>query len=309
MIDKAKQVILEGGTVIFPTETVYGLGANALNEDAVKKIFEIKKRPLSHPLIVHSHCKETAFKFAKNIPQKAHILADKFWPGPLTILLEKNELIPAIVTANKTSIALRVPNNKIAIELLKLAGVPIAAPSANEFSTLSPTRFEHLNLKADYALEGEASEVGIESTIISFLEETPKILRPGGISKEQIEKVIGKVDSADNGSETIAPGMLKHHYAPKTKLVLYSDHLRKEDLTDFCALKVLEKQNNILNLPEKVLSQNNSYAEAAANLFDTLYKIDKENWKGVIVYLAEEKDLGVGINDRLRKAAESFIQQ
>jgi L-threonylcarbamoyladenylate synthase len=305
---EAVKIILEGGTVIFPTETVYGLGANALNAEAVKKIYALKKRPLSHPLIVHCSSKEEAFKLAKNIPKKAFDLADKFWPGPLTLLLEKNEIIPNVVTANKPSIALRVPSHKIALEFLKLAGVPIAAPSANEFSTLSPTHTKHLNLSADYILEGEASEVGVESTIVSFLEGTPRILRPGGVSREQIEEVIGKVEVATDKSAPITSGMLKHHYAPKTKLILYEDRLKEKNLDGFCILKVLGSQKNSLNLPEKVLSQKNSYSEAAANLFETLHQIDKEQWKGVIVFLAEEKDLGSAINDRLRKAAASFIQ-
>jgi len=221
-IKKAASLLSQGNVVAIPTETVYGLAANAFDEKAVAKIFEIKGRPNYNPLIVHIKSIEDLNMIAQKIPQKAYQLAQKFWPGPLTLILPKKNNIPSIVTANKNTVGIRIPSHPIALELLNEIDFPIAAPSANPFGYISPTTSFHvqkqLGTKIPFILDGGMCEKGIESTIIGFEDGEPILYRLGSLSIEAIENNIGTVKiKFDTDSSPEAPGMLKKHYSPNTK--------------------------------------------------------------------------------------------
>ncbi|MCB0751821.1 MAG: threonylcarbamoyl-AMP synthase, partial [Ignavibacteriae bacterium] len=226
-INSAVQVLKDGGLVAFPTETVYGIGANGFDPIAVAKIFEVKKRPAFNPLILHISSIEMLDKVAEYSNSKIKFLIDKFWPGPLTLILPKKEIVPYIVTSGLETVAVRMPNNKVALELISKLGKPIAAPSANSFSRLSPTKAEHvvnqLGENIDIILDGGNCQVGVESTIIEILEDKQLILRPGGIPTEEIEKAIGKLSGSENVINPNSPGQLKIHYAPKIPIKFYSE--------------------------------------------------------------------------------------
>lgn len=224
-IQKAAKIIKNGGLVAFPTETVYGLGANVFNTNALKKIFKAKCRPFDDPLIVHIADKNDIFKLAKRIPNKTLKLINKFWPGPLTIIVEKSKLVPKIVTAGLKTVAIRMPNNKIALEIIKQSGVPIAAPSANSFSKPSPTSARHvfndLKNKIPLIIDGGETQIGLESTIVSLSKRHPIILRPGKITSQEIAKIFGKIEIFSGATnKALAPGMKYKHYAPNAHVVL-----------------------------------------------------------------------------------------
>lgn len=220
-IDQAAELLRNGRLVVFPTETVYGLGANALDPAAVARIFEAKGRPLTSPLIVHVSSIEMARELAAVWPPQAQALAEHFWPGPLTIIVPKAAQVPDLVTAGLPSVGLRIPAHPLALELLGAAGIPLAAPSANRFTQLSPTTAEHvresLGDRVDMILDGGPCTVGIESTVISLAGEMPKILRPGLISQTDIETVIGPVET---GMGAESPGQHPKHYSPRTPVIL-----------------------------------------------------------------------------------------
>ena len=227
-IREASEIIKCGGTVVFPTETVYGLGANALNEDAVKKIFIAKGRPQDNPLIVHVADKDIS-SYVKEVPEVAQKLINEFWPGPLTVILEKKDIIPDVTSANLGSIGIRMPNNEVALELIKEAKVPIAAPSANISGRPSPTDVkrcvEDLDGRVDYILGGEISDVGVESTIVDCTVNPPLVLRPGGITLEMLKSICNEIELdmglLEKNNKNLcpkAPGMKYKHYAPKAKV-------------------------------------------------------------------------------------------
>ena len=227
-IEEAGAIIRDGGTVAFPTETVYGLGANALDEEAVKKIFIAKGRPQDNPLIVHV-CSKNISELVKEVPEVAQRMIDKFWPGPLTIILEKNDIIPNMTSANLNTVGIRMPSSEIALKLIELSKRPIAAPSANISGRPSPTEVERciedLNGKVDYIIGGESSDIGVESTIIDCTVNPPLVLRPGGITLEMLKEIDSniEIDSALKSKPTEnfkpkAPGMKYRHYAPKAHL-------------------------------------------------------------------------------------------
>ena len=226
-IKEAAECIKKDGIVAFPTETVYGLGANALKADCVKKIFEAKGRPQDNPLIIHVASKEID-KYVKNVPEVAKKLMDKFWPGPLTLILEKRDIVPMRTSANLNTIGIRMPNNKVALELIKESGVPIAAPSANISGRPSPTTIdvcvEDLKGKVDYIIGGEKCDVGLESTIVDCTVEPPLVLRPGGITLEMLRTIREDIEidkgllRNDSDFKPKAPGMKYRHYAPNAKL-------------------------------------------------------------------------------------------
>jgi len=236
-LETAAEILRNGGIVAFPTETVYGLGANALDETAVAKIFAAKGRPSDNPLIVHISERDDVHKVACEVSETAKMLMDKFWGGPLTLVLKRQDCVPDIVTAGLDTVAVRMPSNKIALEIIRLAGVPIAAPSANISGKPSPTAFEHvkhdLNGRVDSIVDGGSCDVGLESTVIDMTREVPVILRPGGVSREQIEGVIGEIDfitneELDRVTNSInravpAPGMKYKHYSPNAKVVICRD--------------------------------------------------------------------------------------
>lgn len=305
-IEKAKQILQNGGLVAIPTETVYGLAASALDTKAVLKIFEAKQRPHFDPLIIHTDCMEKARNWVAAFPQWAQQLAEKFWPGPLTLLLPKKN-IPDIVTSGLETVAVRVPDHKLTLELLRSIDFPLAAPSANPFGYVSPTTPQHvaqqLEEKVDYILDGGACEVGIESTIVGMEDGRLCVFRLGGLAVEEIEKVVGKVDLRLNlSSDPKAPGMLKHHYAP-AKALFIGDI--KGLMARFAGKRigVISFTADYAGAEVKVLSRRADLGEAAQNLFAAMRELDAS---AVDVILAEEfpdSFLGRAINDRLRRAA------
>lgn len=296
--------VKNGGLVIFPTETVYGLGANALDKEAVKKIFEAKERPTYDPLIVHIPSLKYIDMVVSDFPEKAKKLAEKFWPGPLTMILPKNPQIPNLVTSNLNSVGVRIPSHKIALEFLEKAQVPVAGPSANKFGYISPTNSSHLSdleSSVDYILEGGECNIGLESTIISLMN-TPTILRKGYIGKSEIEEVIGKVEvKINSSSKPEAPGMLEKHYAPKTKMEIYSPS--KSYSGDIAFLAFGDNTPDI-NFKEVLnLSESGSFSEAAENLYNYMRKLDNGNFELILASYLPEDSVGSAINDKLKRAS------
>jgi len=291
--------------VAFPTETVYGMGADATNDQAVAKIFETKQRPSFNPLIVHVKNKQQASEFAE-FNDLANQLSSAFWPGALTLVLNRkmNAKLSLLTTAGLDTVAVRVPNHPVAQSLLAAANVPIAAPSANLSGTISPTQADHVDGQfkgsstLNMVLDGGSCVVGLESTIVDVSGDTPTLLRPGGLAREDIEAVIGPL--AINASEDIiAPGQLKSHYAPSIPLRMNvkADDLRPgESLLGFGA----DVPTDTLNL-----SPTANLVEAAANLFAMMRILDKPDSQGIAVMPIPNEGLGVAINDRLKRASAS----
>ncbi|MEW6377743.1 MAG: L-threonylcarbamoyladenylate synthase [Thermodesulfobacteriota bacterium] len=314
VIHQAAEIIKRGGIVAFPTETVYGLGADAFNPLAVARIFEVKKRPYFDPLIVHVAHPVDLEKLVVEILADAKKLINRFWPGPLTVVLLKREDVPDIVTAGLSTVAVRMPNHPIALSLIKLADCPIAAPSANPFGYLSPTTAEHvreqLGDQVDLILDGGPCPVGVESTIISFLEKRPRLLRPGGVSLEEIESLIGKVEiSPGEESKPSAPGMLARHYAPRTPIVL---DWSEKDLISYKDKKIgflafQEPRNCLKSNPIEVLSKRGDLREAAANLFAAIRQLDALKLDLILAEPVPEVGLGRAIMDRLRRASHPIV--
>jgi L-threonylcarbamoyladenylate synthase len=305
-LDRAVDVLLHGaGLVAFPTETVYGLGADALNPRAVARIFEAKNRPTFDPLIVHVAGIDDALELVVSLPDDARRLAERFWPGPLTLVLEKRSLVPDIVTAGQSTVAVRVPAHPIALELLMRSQIPIAAPSANRFGSVSPTRAEHVEEQlgdaVDVILDGGPCSVGVESTIISLAHGRPLLLRPGGTALEDIEAIVGRVEApGPEEMRSASPGRLSKHYATRTPLLLG-------------AADVSGKRAGLLTLTEpedatpyraiEVLSPTGDLQEAAANLFAAMRRLDHAELDVIIATPVPEVGLGRAIMDRLRRAA------
>jgi L-threonylcarbamoyladenylate synthase len=307
-IRQAAEIIRQGGIVVFPTETVYGLGADAYNPLAVARVFEAKERPYFDPLIVHIEHPAHLRKLVKEIPSSAKKLTERLWPGPLTVVLRKEGNIPDIVTAGLPSLAVRMPDHPIALSLIKESKCPIAAPSANPFGYLSPTTAEHvreqLGDRVDLILDGGPCSVGVESTIVSLLEDGPRLLRPGGVSLEEIESIIGKVEIGSTTAHPSAPGMLLRHYAPRTPIVLDWDekHLDayKDKRTGFLAFQ--EPVHFLKFQHIEVLSKKADFREAAANLFSAIRRLDALELDLILAEAVPETGLGRAIMDRLRRA-------
>jgi len=308
-IQKAVEALNKGEIVAIPTETVYGLAANIYNEQALKAIFSTKKRPAFNPLIVHIESINHLEKVAKNIPEIAYRLANAFWPGPLTLILEKQPEILDLVTAGKTTVGVRVPNHPVTLQLLSELDFPVAAPSANPFTGISPTTaqhvFDYFEKDLNVILDGGPCQNGVESTIVGFDSETVILYRHGAIAIEAIEKVVGQIEQVTSSSEIVAPGMLKLHYAPKT-LTLFTNDLAN-DLQKYKGQKVglVLFQNSIATLPElqqEVLSQKGSLEEAAQNLYAAFHRLDAQNLDFILVEKMPNHGLGKTINDRLSRA-------
>ena len=325
-LEQASRIIYNGGTVAFPTETVYGLGANALNEEAVCKIFEAKGRPQDNPLIVHVACKNID-NLVKEVPDIAKELIDKFWPGPLTIILKKKDIIPNRTSANLNSIGIRMPSNEIALKLIELSGSPIAAPSANISGRPSPTDVERciedLNGKVDYIIGGDKSDVGVESTIVDCTVFPPVVLRPGGITLEMLKDVCNDItiDKAIQGKPDAnlkpkAPGMKYRHYAPKAKLQIIKGNKEKtiEKIKEIVenynenqkkvAILSTEELSSRFPLGEIItLGSEKNLSDIARNLFEALRKCDDLNVDFILCQAFEEDGVGLAIMNRLNKAA------
>ncbi|WP_372947892.1 L-threonylcarbamoyladenylate synthase [Mariniphaga sp.] len=305
---KAAQIIKDGGIVAFPTETVYGLGAGVFNTKAIEKIFRIKERPFFDPLIVHiSEIKQLEL-LVKKVDENILKLAEKFWPGPLTIVTEKNENVPDLVTANLPTVAVRMPNHRAALQLIQQAGTPIAAPSANKFGRLSPTNAKHVlkQLKnIDFIIDDGNTEVGIESTVISLNREGFTLLRPGVISKQDLSAVIRYTDNKffiqERGLQS--PGLLKSHYSPKVPLYILGEE--KVNLSNkkigFLTFGANKEKNN--QLVTENLSPTKNLKEAATKLYEALHKLEESGVELIIAEPVPETGIGIAIMDRLRKAA------
>lgn len=314
MIDQdlilAKKLLEKDEVIAIPTETVYGLAGNAFSESAVKKIFEIKKRPFYNPLIVHIASIDKLNTVAKNIPEIAYQLAEIFWPGPLTLILEKKDIIPNWVTGGKNTVAVRVPNHSLTLKLLDSLSFPLAAPSANPFGTISPTQAVHVENyfkdQVKLVLDGGSCENGMESTIIGFENNKVILYRHGAISIEKIESITDQlVLNTYQDSTPIAPGMLTKHYAPKTKTIATLD--LKNEIIEFSNFKigVVAYQNIEIDKNKytvKILSENGNMEEAARNFYSALHQLDKENLDIIIIEKFPDNSVGRTINDRINRA-------
>ncbi len=305
-IQQAAHLLQNGGLVGIPTETVYGLAANGLDKEAVLKIFAAKKRPSFDPLILHS-TQEKIFNWASEVPAEAKILAEAFWPGPLTLVLSKAYTVPFEVTSGLNTVGLRVPKHPLTLELLKLLEFPLAAPSANPFGYISPTTAQHvvnqLGEAVDYVLDGGACQVGIESTIVGFEDGKPVIYRLGGLTLEAIEEVIGPVKVQINqASNPKAPGMILVHYAPKTPLVLVEDFSEVAD-DELTAYMLFGESLDIAGERQFYLSESGDFFEAAARLYALMRQLDAMNFSRIVAKRLPEQSLGLAINDRLYRAS------
>ena len=325
-IEEAGKVIRNGGTVAFPTETVYGLGANALDDEAVKKIFIAKGRPQDNPLIIHVSTKEIS-GLVKDVPEVAQKIIDKFWPGPLTVILEKKDIIPNVTSANLNTIGIRMPNSEIALKLIELAERPIAAPSANISGRPSPTEVERcvedLNGRVDYIIGGESSDIGVESTIVDCTVNPPLVLRPGGITLEMLKEINPEIEldkalksKPNDDFKPKAPGMKYKHYAPNAHLKIIKGKNEKtieiineivenyiEKGNDVAILTTNENLNKFNNGKVISLGSENDLKEIAKNLFEALRKCDDLGVQYILCQGFEENGVGLAIMNRHNKAA------
>ncbi|WP_420149784.1 L-threonylcarbamoyladenylate synthase [Spirosoma sp.] len=304
----AKKLLEAGNVIGIPTETVYGLAGNALNPDAVLKIFQVKNRPSFDPLIVHTDSIHKLDQLVTAFPEAALRLANAFWPGPLTLLLPKHDLVPDLVTAGLPTVAVRIPNHSLTSNLLRSLDFPLAAPSANPFGYISPTTAQHvadqLGAQIPYVLDGGPSNVGIESTIVGFENNKAVVFRLGGLALEQIEQLIGPVAVRTHStSNPKAPGMLSSHYAPRKPLILLSAGESPDPDERAGALVFREPFGGLQNDYQLVLSPTGDPNEAAKNLFAYLRALD--NLPIDIIYAEPLPNVGLGwaMNDRLRRAS------
>jgi L-threonylcarbamoyladenylate synthase len=332
LIEIAAEIIRKGGLVAFPTETVYGLGANALNSDAVLHLYEAKRRPLDNPPIVHVAEKTDVASLVEQVPHKAKLLIDKFWPGPLTLVLKRSLKVPKITTAGLDTVAVRMPIHPVAAALIKVSGLPIAAPSANLSGKPSPTTAEHvyedLNGRIDAILDGGATNIGVESTVVDLSADPPMLLRPGGLPFEALKKVLPDLvlhpfvesEKELSAEKVRSPGMKHKHYAPKAPVILVEGHL------DVVVDKVKELSENSRCEGKRVgvlatdetqrsykadvvmsLGTRRNIATIAANLFSLLREVDAKGVDVIIVEGVPPEGLGLAIMNRLRKASGYHI--
>ncbi len=317
----AAEEIKKGNLVAFPTETVYGLGADVLNEKAVAKIFQAKGRPFNDPLIAHIADIKELYRLSKQVPPVALKLAKAFWPGPLTLVLKKSELVSGIVTAGLDTVAIRMPEDNIALSLIREAKTPIAAPSANLFGRTSPTTAQHvaddLDGKIEMIIDGGKTRVGVESTVLDITTRPVQVLRAGGISVEKLKEVIGQVKISKELEKGFrSPGRLNSHYSPQAKLILVEKKgdTQVEEIRKLASKYIAqgfkvgimakeENRNKYNGFEVKVIGKGTELEICATNLFSTLRSFDKEGFEIIIAEGLEEHDLGLAIMERLRKAA------
>ncbi len=311
-ISKAVEILKNEGVVGIPTETVYGLAGNSYSEKAIRKIFEVKQRPLFNPLIVHIHSIEQLDEIVSEFPAKAQLLANTFWPGSLTLILKKNPSFPDLITAGKDTVAVRIPNHPVTLKLLKELSFPLAAPSANPFNRISPTNALHVESyfknSIHMVLEGGDCMNGLESTIIGFENNEPILYRLGSISIEEIENVVGIIDVKNNKEKAPnAPGMLAKHYSPKTKTYLTNDiekfitnyEDRRIGLVSFSEAITASNIKHV-----EILSKSGDLKEAASKLYRALHVLDDLNLDMIVAQRFPDFDLGKSINDRLERATK-----
>lgn len=310
-MERAALILRSGGLVAFPTETVYGLGADALNAAAVARIYSVKRRPRFDPLIVHVSHLESLEPLVKTDSGLVRKLAEAFWPGPLSLVLPKKDIVPDIVTAGLPTVAVRIPNQRVALKLIELSGRPIAAPSANLFGRISPTTAAHvaafLPPQVEMILDGGPCRIGVESTILSLADdECPVLLRPGGVPLEDLQRLVGEIRLPDPANKKItAPGMLPSHYAPRTPLRILSqavspDHFsgKRIGLLAFKEPGDATKYHSV-----EILSRTGDVAEAAVNLFAALHRLDTDGLDLILAESVPETGIGFAVADRLRRAA------
>ena len=325
----AARALREGKLVAFPTETVYGLGANALNPDAVKRIYEAKGRPSDNPLIVHIAEVSKLNELILEIPDTAVTLIEAFWPGPLTLVFKRSDRVPDIITAGLDTVAVRMPDSIIAQKLIREAGVPVAAPSANLSGRPSPTTYKHviedLSGRIEYIIDGGPCQVGVESTVLDVTTKIPIILRPGGITLEMLEKVLEKVDTDSvlevrGDLKPRSPGMKYRHYSPKAEMILISGEtdsvvekikqLIKDSSEKGLNVGVLTSFENAHQYNADVVVKAGSIKapnQIAAGLYDSLRTFDEKNVDIIYSETFEEKGIGRAIMNRLRKASSGKI--
>jgi L-threonylcarbamoyladenylate synthase len=331
-IQIAAQIIQNGGLVAFPTETVYGLGADALNPEAVLALFEAKKRPLDNPPIVHVADSIEVYKLVQEVPKKAELLMEKFWPGPLTLVFKRSSIVPSVTVAGLDTIAIRMPKHKVALALIKQSRLPIAAPSANLAGKPSPTTAKHvyedLNGRIDAILDGGATNIGVESTVVDLTVDPPTILRPGGASFESLKKVLGdvKLHPFVQAEEELplekirSPGMKHKHYAPKAEVILVEGNVaaiiaKVKELAEFYRLKgskvgiLATDETQTAYIADVVVSMGSRFnlEVVAQNLFRLLREVDAENVDVIIAESVSSEGLGLAIMNRLRKASGYHI--
>lgn len=312
-IQKAIAILSAEKLVAIPTETVYGLAGNIFSEKAIKSIFETKKRPFFNPLIVHIPSIDALENIVSYVPEKAKLLADAFWPGSMTLVLKKQSVIPDLITAGKDTVAVRVPNHPVTLSLLKQLPFSLAAPSANPFGNISPTKPEHVEgyfkNNIDMILDGGACMNGIESTIIGFENDEPIIYRLGALALEDIEAVVGKLEIKNKKEVSPdAPGMLERHYAPSTRTFLtenISEEIKKHLGKRIGVLTFKSDLKNNTITSQIILSIKGDMAEAASKLYDAMHHLDHQNLDVIIAERFPDFGLGKSINDRLQRATFS----
>ncbi len=319
-IMQAAEIIKSGGLVAFPTETVYGLGADALNGAAVKRIFAAKGRPQDNPLIVHISDISMLPPLVKYIPDSAKKCAEKFWPGPFTMILPKSDLIPDEVSAGLETVAVRFPSDPIAQELISAAGTPIAAPSANLSGSPSPTAAEHcvkdLDGRVEAILMGNPCAVGVESTVITLAGERPRLLRPGGVTPEQLRELLPdlEIDRAvlqqpEKGARVASPGMKYKHYSPKTRVIMiegeperFAEYVNSHAADGVCAL-CCDEEKAALNVPSLTYGSLSDDSQKAAELFGALRDVDKMGCTLCYAHAPHKNGVGLAVYNRLIRAA------
>ncbi len=331
VLTRAAELIKKGEVVAFPTETVYGLGANAFDENAVKKIFIAKGRPSDNPLIVHISDLKQLNELVETVPPKAKQLMKLFWPGPLTIVMKKSAKVPMCITAGLNTVAVRMPSNKLALELIKKAGVPIAAPSANSSTKPSPTMAKHvlfdLDGKIPMIIDGGNCDIGVESTVIGLAGEKPVLFRPGRVTLEELRKVLGEVDypksitpSSSNAKLILSsPGMKYKHYAPKAELTLVEAKIKgdKKELDFTTEVETFALNENpeligVISFTKRTGFENEFFFNKdidlyARELFSSLRELDERGVEKIIVEGVSDSNLGLAVMNRLRKAASKII--
>ena len=318
-IEQAAQIIKKGGLVAMPTETVYGLAANALDGKAVAKIFKAKGRPMDNPLIVHISDISQIYRLVSEFPEKAKILAEKFWAGPLTIILPKSNIIPDEVSAGLDTVAVRFPSNKIAQKLISLS-MPLAAPSANLSGSPSPTNARHvcddMNGRIDAIIDGGECEVGVESTVITLATDVPRLLRPGGITVEQLREAIGEVVIDDavlnplrSGEKAASPGMKYKHYAPKAHIILIEgsdeDFIKYVNArkADGIAALCYDEDTERLEVPNIPIGHADDYEMQSHKLFSSLRNADEQGFETVYAHCPKADGMGLAVYNRIIRAA------
>jgi L-threonylcarbamoyladenylate synthase len=305
-IRRAAAILRAGGLVAFPTETVYGLGADAANAQAVHKLYSVKRRPADHPVIVHFASAEAAFAWAREVPEAAKKLAAKFWPGPLTLILKRSPAAKDFVTGGQDTVGLRVPSHPVARELLKAFGGAIAAPSANRFGMVSPTMPAHvredLGQEVELVLEGGASEVGIESTIVDLSSGTPTLLRPGHISRADLKQVLGVEIQEKTATAPRHSGGLERHYAPRTPAQLVPAHALDREIAkgkDKVAVLAFSRPDERVDYWLRMPREPQAYAQ---KLYAALRELDTAGCERILVEAPPESSEWAAVNDRLRRA-------